>query len=165
MALDLYWSRNTAHANPLHQHVAPWKLCSIGRRFTTPGESRYSPVEGEAPAVVYALHQTQYYILGYTDLIVATDHKPLLKILNDKPLTEIPNHRLLNLIEKTLPYSFIITHASGRRNSGPDAASRYPTHCWGANQSEPSDMPNSYCSASTADETGLTSGIVFPVVN
>ncbi len=41
-----------------------WKLCLVGSRFTTPAESRYSPVEGEALAVVYALHQMRYYILG-----------------------------------------------------------------------------------------------------
>ena len=32
-----------------------WKLCLVGSRFTTPAESRYAPVEGEALAVVYAL--------------------------------------------------------------------------------------------------------------
>ena len=77
-----------------------WKLCLVGSRFTTPAESRYSPVEGEALAVVYALQQTRYYVMGCKDLIVTTDHKPLLKIFNDKPLAEIPNRRLLNLKEK-----------------------------------------------------------------
>ena len=51
-----------------------WKLCLVGSRFTHPAESRYAPIE----AVAHALHQTRYYILGCTDLIVATDHKPLL---------------------------------------------------------------------------------------
>ena len=105
-----------------------WKLCLVGSRFTTPAESRYSPVEGEALAVVYALHQTRYYILGCKNLIIATDHKPLLKILDDRPLTEITNRRLLNLKEKTLSYAFSIIHVPGRKNTGPDAASRYPTH-------------------------------------
>ena len=77
-----------------------WKLCLVGSRFTTPAESRYAPVEGEALAIAYALHQTRFYILGCTNLIVATDHKPLLQILNDRSLTEITNRRLLNLKEK-----------------------------------------------------------------
>ena len=63
-----------------------WKLCLVGSRFTHPAESRYAPIEGEALAVVYALHQTRYYVLGCKDLIVATDHKPLLQILNDQSL-------------------------------------------------------------------------------
>ena len=103
-----------------------WKLCLVGSRFTTPAESRYAPVEGEALAVVYALHQTRYYILGCTNLIVLTDHKPLVQILNDRSLMDITNRRLLNLKEKTLAYSFSIQHISGVKNKGPDAVSRYP---------------------------------------
>ncbi|VDI63635.1 Hypothetical predicted protein [Mytilus galloprovincialis] len=93
-------------------------------RFTHPAESRYSPIEGEALAVVYALHQTRYYVLGCEDLLVATDHKPLLQILNDRSLTDIDNRRLLNLKEKTVGYRFTIIHVPGRKNLGPDAASR-----------------------------------------
>ena len=103
-----------------------WHLCLVGSRFTTPTESRYAPVEGEALAVAYALHQTRYYILGCPDLIVTTDHKPLVSILNGRSLTEITNRRLLNLKEKTLPYNFEIKHVPGTKNKGPDALSRYP---------------------------------------
>ena len=103
-----------------------WKLCLVGSRFTHPAESRYAPIEGEALAVVYALHQTRYYVIGCEDLIVATDHKPLLRILDDRSLTEIYNRRLLNLKEKTLAYKFTIMHVSGKKNLGADAASRYP---------------------------------------
>ena len=103
-----------------------WKLCLVGSRFTHDAETRYAPVEGEALAVVYALHQTRYYIQGCTDLTIATDHKPLLGILNDRSLTEISNRRLLNLKEKTLSYQFTIIHVAGKKNAGADAASRYP---------------------------------------
>ena len=103
-----------------------WYLCLVGSRFTSPAESRYAPVEGEALAVAYALHQTRYYILGCSQLIVATDHKPLIQILNDRALTDITNRRLLNLKEKTLPYNFTMVHISGAKNKGPDAVSRYP---------------------------------------
>ncbi|KAK6182642.1 hypothetical protein SNE40_010282 [Patella caerulea] len=103
-----------------------WKLCLVGSRFTHPVESRYAAIEGEALAVVYALHQTRYYVLGCKDLIIATDRKPLLQILNDRSFTEIANRRLLNLKEKTLGYRFTIVHVPDKKNLGPDAASRYP---------------------------------------
>jgi hypothetical protein len=103
-----------------------WKLCLVGSRFATPAETRYSPIEGEALAVAYSLHQTRYYVLGCKDLIVATDHKPLLQILNDRALTEIHNRRLLNLKEKTLMFRYKVVHVPGKRNSGADAASRNP---------------------------------------
>ena len=103
-----------------------WHICLVGSRFTTPAESRYAPIEGEALAVAYGLQQTRYYTLGCTRLIVATDHKPLIQILNDKALTDITNRRLLNLKEKTMLYKFEIVHVTGAKNKGPDAVSRYP---------------------------------------
>ena len=65
-------------------------------------------------------------MLGCKDLTVATDHKPLLNILNDRSLADIQNRRLQNLKEKTLSYQFTIAHVPGRQHLGPDAASRYP---------------------------------------
>ena len=123
-----------------------WKLCLVGSRFTTPTESRYAPIEGEALAVAYALHQTRYYVLGCADLIIATDHKPLTRILNDKSLTEIYNRRLLNLKEKTLPFRFSIIHVSGAKNKGPDAASRYPA------KTDEDDLPLKHVSDSLAED-------------
>ena len=139
-----------------------WKLCLVGSRFTTPAESRYSPIEGEALAVVYALHQTRYYILGCETLVVATDHKPLVRILDGRPLTEITNRRLLNLKEKTLPYSFTIIHVPGRHNKGPDAASRYPSHCGERQQlpCDPADCETTYTPVDVddpADDVGIAS--------
>ena len=66
-------------------------------------------------------------MLGCKDLIVATDHKPLLKILSDRHLHEIKNPRLFNLKEKTLPYRFKIVHIRGKQNLTADVISRYPS--------------------------------------
>ena len=103
-----------------------WRLCLVGSRFLHDAETRYAPIEGEALAVAYALHQCRYFVLGCKDLTVATDHKPLLNILNDRSLADIQNRRLQNLKEKTLSYQFTIAHVPGRQHLGPDAASRYP---------------------------------------
>ena len=54
-----------------------------GSRFTTGAESRYAPVEGEALGVEWGLESTKHYSLGNPKLLVATDHKLLLKILGD----------------------------------------------------------------------------------
>ena len=48
----------------------------MGGRFTSPAESRYSPIEGEALAVAEALYKLNYYVLGCPTLIKATNHKP-----------------------------------------------------------------------------------------
>ena len=104
-----------------------WKTTLVGSRFTHPAESRYAPVEGEALAVADALDKTRYFVLGCKDLIVAVDHKPLLKILGDRSLEDIPNTRLRNLKEKTLRYLFRIVHVAGVRHRAADGVSRHPT--------------------------------------
>ena len=103
-----------------------WQLVLAGSRFTTPAESRYAPIEGEALAIADALHKTRYFTQGCDDLVVATDHKPLVKVLSDRHLEDISNPRLLKLKEKTLCYRFRVVHVPGRQLKGPDTMSRKP---------------------------------------
>ena len=103
-----------------------WRITLVGSRFTTPAESRYQPVEGEALAVVDALDKARHFVLGCEDLIIAVDHKPLLKILGNRCLEDIPNPRLRNLKEKTLRYRFRIVHIPGVRHRAADGVSRHP---------------------------------------
>ena len=104
-----------------------WKITLVGSRFTSGAESRYAPVEGEALAVADALDKARFFILGCEDLILAVDHKPLLKILGDRSLDEISNSRLRNLKERTLRYRFRIVHIPGIKHRAADAISRHPT--------------------------------------
>ena len=103
-----------------------WKITLVGSRFTSGAESRYAPVEGEALAVVDALDRARHFVLGCNDLIVAVDHKPLLKIFGDRSLDDIPNPRLRNLKEKSLRYRFRMAHIPGACHAAADAVSRHP---------------------------------------
>ena len=85
-------------------------------------ETRYAPIEGEALAVLFGLERARLYVLGCQDLVVATDHKPLVPILNDKRLDAIKNPRILNFKEKMLMYDFRAQHIPGSLNFAPDAA-------------------------------------------
>ena len=89
-----------------------WRTVLVGSKFTSPAESRYAPVEGEALAVVEGLNKAKHFVIGCPDLIVVVDHKPLLKIFGDRHLDDIPNPRLLNLKEKTLRFLFTVIHIS-----------------------------------------------------
>ena len=104
-----------------------WKITLVGSRFTESAESRYAPIEGEALAVADALEKTRYFVLGCEDLTIAVDHKPLLKVLGDRCLEDIPNARLRNLKEKTLRYKFRMVHIPGTKHRAADSVSRYPT--------------------------------------
>ena len=103
-----------------------WRITLVGSRFTSSAESRYAPIEGEALAVVDALEKARHFVLGCPDLIVAVDHKPLLKMLGDRSLDGIANPRLFNLKQKSLRYRFSIIHIPGVRNFAADAVSRHP---------------------------------------
>ena len=67
-----------------------WQITLVGSRFTNAAESRYAPIEGEVLAVADALDKARFFVLGCTNLNVAVDHKPLLKILGDRSLKIYP---------------------------------------------------------------------------
>ena len=104
-----------------------WKLIFAGSRFLKDPETRYSPIEGEALAVVFALEQSRMFVLGCPNLTLATDHKPLVPILNNRRLDLIKNPRLLNFKEKTMMYRFHAQHIPGPLNFAADATSRHPS--------------------------------------
>ena len=116
-----------------------WKVTLVGGRFTTSAESRYAPIEGEALAVVEALKKAKHFVLGCSDLIVAVDHKPLLKVFGDRSLEDIHNPRLFNLKEKTLRFRFRMVHVPGVRHAAADAVSRYPS----SQPNQPEQPPSS----------------------
>ena len=120
-----------------------WQITIVGSRFTHAAESRYAPIEGESLAVADALDKARFFVLGCTNLIVAVDHKPLLKILGDHSLEDISNNRLRNLKEKTLRYKFHILHVPGAKHKAADAMSRYPS---GHKQPEMLELPDDIAS-------------------
>ena len=58
--------------------------------------------------------------------MVVTDHKPLVRIFEDRTLDEIPNTRLFRIKQRTLPWYFRILYMPGSTNAAADAASRHP---------------------------------------
>jgi len=103
-----------------------WKLVFAGSRFTTDAETRYAPTEGEALAIAWSLEHARMFVLGCNNLIVSTDHRPLLGILKDRELNSITNPRTFKLKERTLPYRFSIQYNPGKWHRGPDGFSRNP---------------------------------------
>lgn len=97
-------------------------MCSrLLPRFLTPAEQRYAAIEGEALAVAWGLEHSRYFTQGCDNLIVITDHKPLVKILGDRTLDEITNLRLFRLKQRTVPWRFEIQHLPGKCNHAADA--------------------------------------------
>ena len=114
-----------------------WRLVYAGSRFTQGAEPNYSPTEGESLAVSYSLNHAKNFVLGCPNLLVVTDHEPLLGIFNDRELSTIDNPRISKLKEKTLRYQFKIQHCPGKWHRGPDALSPYPTSLPGSKNNTP----------------------------
>ena len=75
-------------------------------------------------AVAVGLESSKYYTLGCRQLYVATDHKPLLSILNDRALDTITNPRMLRIKERTLAWQFDMVHVPGNKQAAADKLSR-----------------------------------------
>ena len=71
-----------------------WQITLAGSRFLTQAEQRYVAIEGEALAIAWALEQTKYFTIGCENLLVVTDHKPLVSIFTEKDLHSITNPRI-----------------------------------------------------------------------
>ena len=78
-----------------------WKLVLAGGRVTNPAEFTYNPIGGECLAIADALHKAKHFVLGCKDLLLVTNHKPLVGVFQ-KSLEDIKNPRLLSIAEKTM---------------------------------------------------------------
>ena len=110
------YSRSTAIANHADHFVAApdGKCVSLV----------VAPIECEA--VAYGLYNARFFVLGCNDLVIAVDHKPLLKVLGNRSL-DISSTRHRNLKEKTLRYRFTVLHVPGTKHKAADAVLRKPT--------------------------------------
>ncbi|XP_066982187.1 uncharacterized protein [Macrobrachium rosenbergii] len=110
----------------LQEHAGVWRLVQCGSRFLADVESRYSTIELEMLAVVWAMKKCKYYLLGLAQFSHITDHKPLIPLLNSYTLDCIENPRLQRLREKISGYVFTSTWRKGKDLCIPDALSRAP---------------------------------------
>ena len=103
-----------------------WRIFLVGSRFLSSAEANYVAIKGEALAVACGLEQTKYFTMGCLQLSVVTEHKPLVKVLDTKPLDDVMNPRLFRLKQHVAMWKFDIAHLPGRCNWAADAASRKP---------------------------------------
>ena len=83
-------------------------------------------MEGELWGLLWALEKTRFWTLGCPDLILFTDHKPLVGLVRTVNLDLVGNPGLLRMLERMLRWRFSATHVPGEKNMIPDALSCYP---------------------------------------
>ena len=85
-------------------------------------QAKYSTTDLEALAVDFGLSKFRYVIFGY-EVIVATDHRPLLSIFKTRDLNDYSN-RMTRLIMRVQNYDPRITFVKGKDNNLADYLSR-----------------------------------------
>ena len=85
----------------------------------------FSVSELELAAVEMALRKMRLMTVANQNIIIKTDHLPLLGIMK-KPLEKIETKRLMKLAEKLQDYSFTMEYIEGSKNDVADAFSRNP---------------------------------------
>ena len=95
-----------------------------GSKKCSDTESRYASIKGEALGVVWSLDKARMFALGCSDLLVTVDHQPLIPILGDKGLADIPSPRLYRFKERSMRDKLQIQYIPDNKNNIPDFMSR-----------------------------------------
>lgn len=101
-----------------------WRPICYCSKTLSEAERRYAQIEKEALAIVWVVERLQQYLIG-SKFIIRTDHKPLLRILYDKPINEL-TMRLQRFRMRLVKFDYSIEHVPGKDFSTPDALSRAP---------------------------------------
>ena len=100
------------------------KLISYTSRAHTPTEQRYSQIERECLAIVYACEHNKLYLYGH-DFKLFSDHKSIVNLLNN-PNSRVPL-RIKRMTLRLQGYSFDLQHVTGE-NDISDYPSRHPAN-------------------------------------
>ncbi|XP_057312326.1 uncharacterized protein K02A2.6-like [Hydractinia symbiolongicarpus] len=94
------------------QPCGTYRPISYASRSLSAAEQRYSQIEREALAILFAIERFKIYLYGIT-FIVNTDHKPLVALFGKK---SNPPPRIERWVMKLLPYDFIVQFRPGVNN-------------------------------------------------
>ncbi|UYV71319.1 hypothetical protein LAZ67_8002616 [Cordylochernes scorpioides] len=100
-------------------------VCLISRTLNV-HERKYSQVEREGLAIVFAVNKLKNYLFG-RKFAIYTDHKPLITIFGDKTnLPPLIANRLHRWALTLSNFNFEIKYKKGKDNIIPDSLSRFP---------------------------------------
>ena len=100
------------------------RVVSYASRTLSEAEKRYSQIEKEALSLVYAADKFTNFITEI-DIKMETDHKPLLEILQTKPIDDL-TPRLQRMRIRLMRFNYTIVYVPGKSLILVDALSRNP---------------------------------------
>ena len=89
-----------------------WQPVEFASRKLTEAEQNYAMIELEALGITWACEKFDFYLVGRS-FEVETDHKPLISLLGEKDLSQLPL-RVQRFKLRLMRYEFSIFHSPGR---------------------------------------------------
>ena len=108
----------------LQNQKKEWRPVAYASRSMSETETRYAQIEKEALAITWACEKFSTYILG-KHISIETDHKPLVPLLGNKHLDNLPP-RVLRFRLRLMRFSYSIQHVPGKLLYTADTLSRAP---------------------------------------
>ena len=102
-----------------------FKIVKCGSKGLTPTQQRYSTIELECLAVVWAIQKCSFFLKGLSTFHVLTGHRPLEGIFQ-KDLFDLPSSRLQCMREKIVMYNFTVQWTPGKTHLIADALLQAP---------------------------------------
>lgn len=112
-------------------------VVAYASRTLTDCEKRYSQIEKEALALTFAAERFKEYITGIK-VTLETDHKPLIQILQTKPLDEL-TPRLQRIRLRLMRYHYQVVYVPGKQLILADSLSRNPMNIF---ENNADDLPH-----------------------
>ena len=101
-----------------------WRPIAFASRTMTETEQRYSQIEKESLALVWACEKFSDYVIG-KQITLETDHKPLVPLLGRASLCNLPP-RILRFRLRLTRFQYSIVHVPGKQLYTADTLSRAP---------------------------------------